>query len=562
MEINEKLKVSDGMGAWIKDFQESDAPQFNGKSEKERREMAIAAYMSAKKGDMNESADLDEAFTDKEIKMAYGILNDPRYKSGNLTKAVDKIEQIKKGLSKHPGVQRAMKATTESLDEAVDLDENFAEWKKKVERRLGNIIFGKWKYSPYDMVREIKKMKNSDLFDLYKFYHGTKLSQKSMDRYAGPIAYNLVKREIERRFPGLDPSKGDPTKPGQLNLNLDEAVRNLKKIEAKMKSIPEEVWKDIETVELEESFLLKALATLGGMTPQDVAKAFFQGTDQEAKKRGMEKNPVYLQFVDQAKKEFAQARTVGQAIDVTKRLKPPKATSESLDEEVWKEIETYAIKHGGIDKKDMLKVSMMLKKGDRKGAIKFARTLDTDPRDWLLDKMNESIKESAEINENNTKFTSADQWMAAALKAGKPAFMMNGKNIVALFDRNLRGEWQSAKGYGHLPTALVKESVQMKSIEAIIQEAKGGSGPRSMFVKDSGDDHIIMQLRSAQDLSGMKKIKFRGGKEGQVDKMDIDTVLKVHDMLSPEGKRKLRIMVSKSPADLVKAATELRKAMK
>ena len=47
--LAEKLTVADGMGEWIKDFQKSDAPQFQGKSEKERREMAIAAYMAAKK---------------------------------------------------------------------------------------------------------------------------------------------------------------------------------------------------------------------------------------------------------------------------------------------------------------------------------------------------------------------------------------------------------------------------------------------------------------------------------------------------------------------------------
>ena len=48
--IIEKLKVSDGMGAWVKDFQKSDAPQFKGKDDKERRDMAIAAYLSAKDG--------------------------------------------------------------------------------------------------------------------------------------------------------------------------------------------------------------------------------------------------------------------------------------------------------------------------------------------------------------------------------------------------------------------------------------------------------------------------------------------------------------------------------
>jgi len=48
------LKVSDGIGAWIKDFKKSDAPQFKGKSEKERRDQAVAAYLSAKRGDKNE----------------------------------------------------------------------------------------------------------------------------------------------------------------------------------------------------------------------------------------------------------------------------------------------------------------------------------------------------------------------------------------------------------------------------------------------------------------------------------------------------------------------------
>jgi len=49
------LKVSDGIAAWIDDFKKSDAPQFKGKDAKERRDMALAAYLSAKRGDQNES---------------------------------------------------------------------------------------------------------------------------------------------------------------------------------------------------------------------------------------------------------------------------------------------------------------------------------------------------------------------------------------------------------------------------------------------------------------------------------------------------------------------------
>lgn len=45
--LDEKLKKSDDMGTWIKDFYDSDAPQFKGKSKAKRRQMAVAAKLSA-----------------------------------------------------------------------------------------------------------------------------------------------------------------------------------------------------------------------------------------------------------------------------------------------------------------------------------------------------------------------------------------------------------------------------------------------------------------------------------------------------------------------------------
>lgn len=48
--IEEKLSVEDGVKAWIDDFISSDDPRFEGKSKEERRQQAIAAYYSAKKG--------------------------------------------------------------------------------------------------------------------------------------------------------------------------------------------------------------------------------------------------------------------------------------------------------------------------------------------------------------------------------------------------------------------------------------------------------------------------------------------------------------------------------
>ena len=59
----------------------------------------------------------DKGFSSQQIKMAYGVLNDPRYKQGNYSGAVKAIEKLAKGLSKHPDVANALKRANESLDE-------------------------------------------------------------------------------------------------------------------------------------------------------------------------------------------------------------------------------------------------------------------------------------------------------------------------------------------------------------------------------------------------------------------------------------------------------------
>ena len=53
-------------------------------------------------------------FTSQQIKQAYGIANDPRYKAGNYDGAVKAIEKLAKGLSKHPDVAKVLKRTNEN----------------------------------------------------------------------------------------------------------------------------------------------------------------------------------------------------------------------------------------------------------------------------------------------------------------------------------------------------------------------------------------------------------------------------------------------------------------
>ena len=60
--------------------------------------------------------DVQEGFSTAQIKMAYGVLNDPRYKQGNYDGAVKAIEKIAKGLSDQPDVKNALKRANENLD--------------------------------------------------------------------------------------------------------------------------------------------------------------------------------------------------------------------------------------------------------------------------------------------------------------------------------------------------------------------------------------------------------------------------------------------------------------
>ena len=84
----------------------------------------------------------------------------------------------------------------------------------------------------------------------------------------------------------------------------------------------------------------------------------------------------------------------------------------------------------------------------------------------------------------------------------------------------------------------------------------GSSGEN---ITEASDDHIIMQLRKAQDVRGNKEIKFRRG-SAKVDPRHIDKILKLHNHpgMKPNDKRKLRIMISKSPQDLAKVAKGIR----
>jgi hypothetical protein len=65
----------------------------------------------------------NQGFSDKEIKMAFGVLNDPRYKGGNYSGAVKVINSIAPGLADHPSVKKALQRTNEGSSDKTNIKE-------------------------------------------------------------------------------------------------------------------------------------------------------------------------------------------------------------------------------------------------------------------------------------------------------------------------------------------------------------------------------------------------------------------------------------------------------
>jgi hypothetical protein len=114
----------------------------------------VRDYLQSEKERMNEAAPVASKFSDMQIKQAYGILNDKRWKGGNMTSIVNRIEAIAKGLSKHPNVSRAIKRTNEELSPAqkkIDknkngkIDGSDLQKLRKEEDKAGNLKDACWK---------------------------------------------------------------------------------------------------------------------------------------------------------------------------------------------------------------------------------------------------------------------------------------------------------------------------------------------------------------------------------------------------------------------------------
>ena len=146
-------------------------------------------------GTLMKDDEMNEAYSPQDIKMAIGIASDKRYAGGNMTGAVNAIEKMKKGLSKHPQVMAVLKRQNEDLDEATinlddhDKDDNdFQKLIKKLKLKAttmpnddGTIVNGK----ASDIEKMLNTMYGATWKKMYKL-KGDKYVEEAVSRIVEP----------------------------------------------------------------------------------------------------------------------------------------------------------------------------------------------------------------------------------------------------------------------------------------------------------------------------------------------------------------------------------------
>jgi hypothetical protein len=157
-------------------------------------------------------------FSDKKIKQAYGILNDPRFKQGNYSGASKAIDKLAPGLSSHPDVKNALKRANEELEE---------------ENRFSRQLKGRQR-EVYDLaLKDIRKNK----------VYGEKDQDAVVDKVAGTSlmgnSLSDVKRAIQHESLDLS-ATGDTTTSNASQedetVELDEAKLSTSQIDALKKA--------------------------------------------------------------------------------------------------------------------------------------------------------------------------------------------------------------------------------------------------------------------------------------------------------------------------------------
>jgi hypothetical protein len=513
--VTEKLSSKDDAGDYVKDFRKSDAPQFKGKSDKKKQQMAIAAYLDAKDGKQK-----NEFFGRLGLAALGGFLQKKR------DQKVD-----------HPKVKSNL-GLWDHKEPPMD------EWACNTTEKTRRVKGGD-KRKKYMKEKQIEEGEKKGLWDRIH------AKRKRGEKPAKPG---------EKGYPKtLDVGEAKNT-PGDGNPCWDTH----KKVGTKMKN-GKRVNDCVPKNESAQDRLDKMAAKHGLGKPNKAAddymakmrKKYGAKDDAELKRKmGMKED---AQQVDEISKTIKKAGQAAKTAATNAVIRPSaqakiatgyaqaKDTAKSVSSGA-KKVASGAKKVGGAVKKATGAIKK--KSGPPNPVPKPKKANESmDPRDFT-DKAGYLVTAKGKGKEE------IKQFFHTLPSAKKYANRVNqGGNKATIYKTNGRDMMKEDLGLQEL-TKRDLERMEKRKKTNLVKRGKAKAEPKAksepkdrtyVSNRKGDDDHIVMQLRKAQDVKGNMDIKVSPtGKTVKLPIKTIDKLLATHDKLQkPEEKRKFRIMVTK-----------------
>ena len=213
------LDPKDGIGSYIKDFKKSKAPQFKGKSDKKKRDMAIAAYLDAKRGPQEAS------LAGNNLKL-FGQINRDKHKEGVIPNYSDKMKN--KNINKSD--KDKLLKVKQMLDKEKSIKKEDTSFKVSIDGLPDVYMSGK---TPGELLAKLRKIvKQPSLIQDVERTTKTKIKkafrQKAQGRevaeykydYGTPESVKLMKKQTPGQNEGSDAPKGPESYEAQYKRRL------------------------------------------------------------------------------------------------------------------------------------------------------------------------------------------------------------------------------------------------------------------------------------------------------------------------------------------------------
>jgi len=582
---NEKLNPSQGIKAYIDDFQKSDAPQFQGKSASKRKEMAIAAYLDAKRGEKKEAC--WDGYAQKGMKK-----KGDKMVPNCVPEAVDNyklLKQLGQGIPKPTGNSRPNPGASKKLKKNMS-----AAAKAKQAARIKKALDREKRKDKPGMT------KRSDDYNKKKYQSGA--SGRFFSRKYEDIDELYYKVNVE----GLPTMIVDAESPTKIKANFRKLFKN-----------PDKVVQDVErvsTAEVQKHFRLKsqgkddmdegynpraaraqshAANKMYGRTsdpidkkPASAAKKpiskvdLFRAIDKKygsaKKKTGIFATRKEETQMDEGNPKLDQHPEVKKRFNAIKRTKPDsyerrravrrwsnkrKELMNNEDAEARARLklkhtkEKENLKNRHSKEREAMKESMdprdftdkpghvvVVKKKDGTRMIKHYHPTSTGAKKYAdrVNKVNRVGDKATVHKTDGRKIHEASQKLTDK-KAELRKKMFGNANYLSPAQRKELDKAAKA--------ALQKDRAAKKAAPAPAKPvSKTSKGKVRSGSEEIADRNIFMQLRKAQERGGNQAITVSPtGRKVTLNPGQIDMILKRHDSLQkPVDKRKFKIMLIKS----------------